>query len=274
VAAFLGAHPTVTLRVYGHQTYPTLDFLDHFDRVDRVHLDIFELQDVSGVRFLKPDLVALGLGATRKRFSLHALTRFTALEALWLDGHDTDFEVVAQLTSLGRLTLRSITVPNLQALRTLHALEHLELKLGGTQDLAHLPDIGRLRYFEAYLVRGLSDLEPVAGVLSLRFLFLQALKGVTSLPSFATLPELRRVHLETMKGLGDLAPVAAAPALEELVALDMGSMAPDAFGPFVGHPSLRAVRIRLGSERSNAAVQRLLPLPDAGYVKPDLPPLE
>ena len=264
VAAFVDEYPTVTLRIYGHQTYSTLSFLEHLAGARRLQLDIFLLEDMSGLRFLRADLEALGLGATKKRFSLGLLERFTTLQDLWLEGHAKDFDVVGHLRGLRQLSLRSITLPDLSTLRTLRELEHFELKLGGTRNLHHLPDIGRLRYFEAWLVRGLADLGPVAKARSLRFLFLQALKHVTALPSLAPLVELRRVHLETMKGLRDLAPVAAAPALEELVAVDMGHLDPDAFRPFLGHPTLRAASIGLGSDRKNAEVRDLLQLADAG----------
>ncbi|PYP13505.1 MAG: hypothetical protein DMD54_16665 [Gemmatimonadetes bacterium] len=264
VAAFLDGYPAVTLRIYGHQTYTTLDFLEHLGAARRLQIEIFLLQDLSGLRFLRSDLEALGLGATKMRFSLRPLERFTALRDLWLEGYAKDFEVVGQLVALRRLSLRSITLPDLSTLRTLRELEQLELKLGGTRNLQHLPDIGRLRYFEAWLVRGLTDLGPVAGLSSLRFLFLQALKQVTSLPSLAPLAELRRVHLETLKGLHDLAPIAAAPSLEELLAIDMRHLEPDAFRVFVGHPTLRGATIGLGSDRKNAAVRKLLPLPNGG----------
>jgi len=269
VAMFLSEYPSTTLRVYGHRTYPTLDFLKHFGFVRRVQIEMWELQDLSGLCFLRPDLEALGLGRTKTRLSLCILERFVALRDLWLEGHVKDFEVVGQLASLRRLSLRSITLPDLSALRFLRELEELELKLGGTRDLRLLPHIGRLRYFEAWLVRGLADLESLAAALSLRFIFLQALTQVAALPSFAPLADLRRVHLETMKGLRDLAPVAAAPALTEFVAIDMGHLRPEAFRPFVGHPALRAARIGLGSARKNAAVRELLPLPDPGYAKWD-----
>jgi len=264
VASFLGEFPGVTLRVYGQQTYPTLDFLEHCAGVRRVQLEIFLLQDISGLRFLGPDLEVLGLGATKKRFSLRPLERFRALRDLWLEGHAKDFEVVGEFHNLRRLSLRSITLQDLSTLRELRELEQFELKLGGTRDLRQLPDVGRLRYFEAWLVRGLADLAPVAAVPSLRVLFLQALKQVTALPSLAPLAELRRVHLETMKGLRDLVAVAAAPALEELIAVDMRHLEPDAFRPFVGHPTLRAASIGLGSDRKNATVRELLALPEAG----------
>lgn len=230
-------------------------------------MEIFLLQDISGLRFLRSDLETLGLGATKRRFSLRPLERFSALRDLWLEGHARDFEVVGQLVRLRELSLRSITLPDLSTLRTLRELETFELKLGGTRNLQYLPEIGRLRYFEAWLVRGLADIGPVADVRSLCSLFLQALKQVTKLPSLAPLSELRRVHLETMKGVHDLAPVAAAPALEELLAIDMRHLQPDAFKVFVGHPTLRAATIGLGSDRKNASVRKLLQLPAVSFKK-------
>jgi hypothetical protein len=159
------------------------------------------------------------------------------------------------------LTLRSITLPDLALLLPMCDLLSLDLKLGGTKNLDLLPEVGQLRYLELWMVRGLSDLSAIAQVQTLQFLFLQALKQVTELPSLAALSELRRVHLETMKGLNDLSPVAHAPQLLELEAVDMRHLRPEAFAPFVGHPTLRFSTIGLGSLRKNEAVSALLGLP-------------
>ena len=266
VATLLREYPSVGLRVYSgtsrkfDTTYTTLGFLEQFGQVRRVSLDIREVDDFSGLRFLHPDLEELQLGETSKRISLRPLERFGDLRDLYLHGHDKDFEVVSDLRRVRRLSLRSITLPDLGTLRGLGELEELELKLGGTRDLRLLPEVGRLRYFEAWLVRGLADLEPLAGVRSLRSLFLEALKQVKALPSLAPLTELTHVHLQNMKGLYDLAPVAAAPALTDLILVQMGHLDPEALRPFVGHPTLRAASIGL-SERKAATVDALLPLP-------------
>jgi internalin A len=159
------------------------------------------------------------------------------------------------------LSLRAITLPNLRLLTPLKDLEILELKLGGTRDLRDLPQIGRLRYFETFLVRGLSDLGPVTDLPSLEYLFLQAQRQVISLPSFERTGALRRVHLQTMRGLRDLAPLARAPALETLVASDMAHLLPEHFRPFVGHPTLREAAVGLGSKKKNHAIHALLGLP-------------
>jgi internalin A len=265
VAALLDEYPSVALRVYGHRTYADLEFLELFGHVRNVQIDIYELQDSRGLRFLRPDLAFFGFGATRKRHSLASLERLTHVVDLWLEGHTKDFEVVGSLRTLRRLSLRSIRLPDLSPLRPLHQLQSLELKLGGTKDIRELPNIGRLLRFEAWLVRGLTDLDAIASVGSLRTLFLQSLSRVTSLPSFAPLRDLTRVHLEGMKGITDLAPVAAAPALRELLLVDMRHLQIQALRPFVAHRTLRSASIGLGSTRKNAEAEALLGLPNAPH---------
>lgn len=263
VSALLREHPGVGLRVYGfgRGPYPTLDFLEHFPALEQVRIDCYDLQDISGLRFLTPNLKQLSFGQTRKRFSLAPLERFTRLERLWLNGHAKDIEVLGRLDRLRRVSLCRITLPTLRALSTLEALEVLELRLGGTRDLSELPQFGRLRYFEAFMIRGLTDLQPAAETPSLEYLFVQAQKQVTSLPSFERASRLRRVHLETMKGLRDLSPLARAPALETLLLIDMPQLAPEDLRPFVGHPTLAEAGLGFGSNKKNAAATALLGLP-------------
>jgi hypothetical protein len=124
-----------------------------------------------------------------------------------------------------------------------------------------LPKIGKLRYLELWMIRGLTDLNSIAELEYLQYLFLQALKQVTALPSFSKLRSLRRVELMTMKGLQDLSPIAEAPALEELIVDDTRQLAPEAFRPFLGHPTLRRALIGLGSRKKNQEASALLGLP-------------
>jgi hypothetical protein len=100
-------------------------------------------------------------------------------------------------------------------------------------------------------------------------LFLQALKRVSRIPPLHKLGELRRLHIETMKGLTDLRPISTAPSLEELVISDMAHLQPDAFRPFISHPTLKAISIGLGSFRKNKAVHDLLNLPQVKGGKDD-----
>jgi len=263
VAKFMRDYPNVTLRAYGFYSIPCdLRFLRHFGSLRRFRVDVTGLEDLSGLEYLSPDLEYFGFGLTvKKTHSLAFLERFSRLKSLFIEGHHKDIDVLAKLTTLEDVILRSITLPDLSLLTPMTQLRSLNLKLGGTRDISLLPEVGRLRYFEAWLVRGLSDLSAVAEVPTLQFLFLQALKQVESLPSFATLPVLRRVVLDTMKGLTDLQPVADAPVLEELAVYAMPQLTPEAFAPFVGHPTLKQSNIGLGSVRRNAAVQEILGLP-------------
>ena len=264
LAGFLREYPNVGLRVYGNyeKNIADLDFLKHFSFIKKFTVEVWELENFDGLEVLQTDLEELGIGQTRsKRHSLRFLERFPNLKTLYLESHTKDFATVGQLQHLEDLTLRSITLPNLSVLTALSHLKSLDIKLGGTTDLRLLPKVGKLRYLELWLIRGLTDITPVAKVESLQYLFLQALRGVNKLPSFHRLTALRRLHIETMKGLTDLRPICTAPALEELIVTDMPHLQPKAFRPLMGQPTLKAASIGLGSLNKNKAVHDMLNLP-------------
>jgi hypothetical protein len=262
-AAFLRQYPEVPFRVYGRDVaIRDLEFLSYFTFVKSFQADLWDLDNLDGLRLLPSDLQRLAVGSTKsRRHSLRFLEHFPALKRLFLDGHSKDFEAVSQLGQLESLTLKSITLPDLSALTRLTRLKSLDIKLGGTKDLSLLPKIGKLRYLELWMVRGLTDLSAVGELDHLQYLFLQALKQVSALPSFRKLRSLRRVRLETMKGLYDLSGIREAPALEELIAVDMRHLTSEAFRPLAGHSTLRAALIGLGSAKKNKAAYALLNLP-------------
>ena len=199
--------------------------------------------------------------ATKPRHDLAILARFPRLNSLWIEGHTKHIEVIGELTALEKLSLRSITLPDLSPMLPLRALKALEIKLGGTRDLALLPRIGEVRYLELWLIRGLEDVAPIGGMASLRSVFLQALKRVERLPDFSGAPNLRRVHLMQMKGLRDLRPLATAAALEELLLVEMPQLQVEDLRPLTTLPRLRAVTVGLGSTRKNDAAEAMLGLP-------------
>ena len=269
VAEFMHDYPNVTFRVYGHYSEGCdLEFLKYFGFLRRFQVDVFDLKSFSGIEYLSSNLEYLGIGQTReKRHSLRFLERFSSLRELSIEGHAKDIDVISQLVTLEALTLRSITLPDLTILKPLGRLLSFDLKLGGTKDLRLLPEIGKLRSLEVWMVKGLRDLTVIPDIHTLQYLFLQALKQVSELPSFRELHSLHRVDLETMKGLTDLRTVADAPALEDLLILDMPHLKPDALRPFVGHPTLKRATVGLGSIRKNEAVKGLLRLADVGAIK-------
>ena len=269
VADFMRGYPDVSLRVYGHYGKGcNLDFLKFFPFLRQFQVDVFDLQDIDGIRHLPDNLEFVAFSQTKsKRFSLAFLSRFHSLRRLYIESHQKDIAVLSELSSIEDLTLRSITLPDLSLLVPLRHLLSLDIKLGGTKNLSLLPEIGRLRYLELWMIRGLEDISSVGHVRTLQYIFLQTLKRVESVPSLRDLRLLRRVHLQTMKGLSDLQPIADAPLLEELLVIDMPHLQPEALRPFIAHRTLRAATVGLGSIKKNAVVDSMLGLPDVGTLK-------
>ena len=268
LSEFMRAYPNTTLRVYGHETTEHLDFLKSFPFIKNFQVDVWTIKNLSGLLYLPSTLGYLGLGETKsKTHSLKVLDRFQHLKELFLEGHTKDFESIGSLTSLERLTLRSITLADLSSLKPLKQLWWLGIKLGSTRNLSLLPEIGRLKYLELWMIRGLSDIQVISRLESLQYLFLQTLKHVRALPSFRQLGHLRRVHLEAMSGLTDLSPLREAAALEELLVVDASHMKPSDFACLSGYPTLKRATIGLGSDRKNHAVRDYLPLPPIKTLK-------
>jgi hypothetical protein len=262
------AYPNVSLRVYGHETTENLDFLKFFPFIKNFQVDVWTIKNLDGLSYLPSTLEYLGVGETKsKSHSLKVLSRFQHLKELFLEGHTKDFEGIGRLTSLEQLTLRSITLTDLSSLKPLKALWWLGVKLGGTRDLSLLPEIGKLKYLELWMIRGLSDIQVISQLESLQYLFLQTLKHVRALPSFRQLGHLRRVHLEAMSGLTDLSALREALALEELLVVDASHMKPSDFACLSGHLTLKRASIGLGSDRKNRAVREFLPLPPTETLK-------
>lgn len=274
-ASALDAHPRVRLRAYGSYdgSIRDLEFLRHFPGIRGFHAERLghSLEDISGLAYLRADLALLSLGNTRRRLSLAPIYRFRDLRVLALEGQTKDIEVIGNARQLQSLSLRSISLPDLSVLLPLSDLRALDLKLGGTRNLALLPEIGRIEYLELWMVRGLSDLSPVADMAHLEFLFLQSLRQVTVLPTMARLSNLRRLWLETMTGLDDLSPIASAPSLQHLGVVDMTHLQPSAFEPLRSMSTLKSLIAGLGSERRNSAVAALVDLPEGreAFVRPD-----
>ena len=252
-------YPEVKLRVYGHDAFHDLAFLRFFPTVLKFQADCWSLGDWSGLEYLRDDAVYIGLGATKRTLSLSLLRRFASLKQLFIEGHDKDISVLTQLEELEDVTLRSITLPDLTLLTSLPKLWSLDIKLGGTKDLAMLPELRSLKYLELWMVRGLRDLEPIASLTSLQSLFLQALVRIEVLPSLHALAVLRRAVVISMKNFRDLQPIADAPALEEFAAWEMSHLSVDAFRCFLGHPTLKYLGAGLGSARKNDAVRLMFP---------------
>ena len=269
VAAFLEQHPSASLTFappYAHEI-TDLEFLRFFPSLRSFVVHLLALESIDGLRHVANSLEQLAVLSATRQLDLSVLRRLTKVRRLQIESHKRHIEVLAEMTWLEDLTLRSITLPDLSVLVPLTALVSLDIKLGGTRNLSLLPRIGRLRYLQLWRITGLSDLSPIGGLTELRYLFLQTLNHVTELPDLTRATHLRRVHLETMKGLRDLSPLAKAPALEQLLLLNMPQLQPEDLRCLAGHPTLKGLDAGLGSSRKNAAAEALLRLPPASAVK-------
>ena len=259
---FLASHPATTVRLYGADLSPNLDWLQYYSAANRVHLDVKGVTSFEPLRALRPDLEELTLGdCGGPRVSLAPLAHFTALRSLGLVRHQKDIAVVGRLHTLERLTLISLKLPNLDAFRTLAHLWWFALKLGGTTNLDALPYLGHLQYLEIWRVNGLTDVSVIRELGELEYLFLQHLKRVHQLPELSSCGSLRRVHLDRV-GIEDLHAIAAAPHLEELLLVDMPQLREDAFRALLGHPTLRFVTAGVRNEKRRAAIREMLGLGD------------
>jgi hypothetical protein len=264
VAKFLLNYPNVSLRVFGRpEGVETLEFLKHYPSVRHLEVDLYLLKSTVGIEHATQDLQSFSFSQTAsKAHSLAFLRRFKKLEQLSIEKHTKEIGVVSELKHLKQLHLRSVTLPDLDLLKPLKELRAFTLKLGGITNLSALREIKSLRYFEAWMVRGLADLSVLADMKSLTHLFLQSLPHLKELPSFASLKSLRWVTIEALKNLTDLSGVAQAPNLEELALLDMGHLRLPNLEPFVGHKTLRAAGMGLGSLKRNEAADQLLGVSD------------
>jgi hypothetical protein len=197
-----------------NNTDEDLSLLEFFTSVRRIRVGNLRLRCLAGLEHASDFLEVLWIGDTLRKPALEPIRRFADLRELHLDGHTKNVDVLRDLTKLERLRLRSMTLPDLDVLRPLNGLRSLELHLGGTTNLAALPEIGRIRHLDISHVRRLTDLSCLGSMLHLQRLCLQAMRSVSELPSLAGAVSLRRVALANMKGLVDLTPVAEAPALE------------------------------------------------------------
>ena len=159
---FCPVRPEVQLRVYSFGETCDLSFARrltnarHFSAdclMDAAHVEaiaemrnleslgvgVFHLESFSFLWQTTPSLKMLLLGRTRSsKPDLAPLSRFTALDELYLEGHTKNIEILAELGSLQDVTLRSISTPGLAYLRPLAQMWSLDVKLGGIKDFSAL----------------------------------------------------------------------------------------------------------------------------------------
>jgi hypothetical protein len=264
LAGVMAARPEVILGIphrFGERGSHDLEFLRFFPWLSRLHVWAGSMHDLSGLRHLDR-LRSLTVGTSARSRSLRPLAGLSSLQELHVEGPVSGVRVLSELTGMQDLTLRSVNMPDLSPLAPMTELASLDLKLGNTRDLSLLPGFTRLRYFEAWMIRGLADISVIGEVTTLEKLWLQDLKHVARLPPLGKLTRLRRIRLEGMRGLTDVGELMTAPALERLALLRMSAVDVGSVNQLQSHPTLREAAIHLGTAARTSAVT--LSLPSAG----------
>jgi internalin A len=248
----------VLLYVYGRASRD-LSFLRYFPMLRRLHIALYELDDIAGFSYVTRSLEELTFANTKRTFSLRFLTAMPQLKKLFLVRHKKDLAVIGRLTDLTSLGLSGITLPDLSGFLSLTALRELSIFMGGTTNLALLSRLLALENLFLMRITKLSDLGVLGDLRRLTTLRLDWMRNVTSLPSLAGLTRLEDVTLDTMKGLTDLSPLAAAPALRRLSVVAMPQLNAESFRCFLRHPTLHELWAYTGKSRVNDAVKCMFP---------------
>jgi hypothetical protein len=274
--------PDIDLRIYGHyRDECDLNFLKRLPSLRKLSADclrnakgievvkelknletlgvgIFELNNFDFLNEINPNLKQLYLHQTRsKKPRIDAIARFVELEVLYLESQSKGIESINSLKKLQKITLRSISTPNLNYLNALEQLWSVDIKLGGIKDFQALKSLPDLKYLELWQVRELSDISFISDLPSLQNLFIQSLPNVEELPSLDKLLKLRRINLENLKGLKKLDALRTAPSLTEFIYVMAQNQEPENLLPALKNTNVKSVFCMFGGDKKNNRFKEL-----------------
>jgi hypothetical protein len=233
-----------------------LEHIAALANLESLSVGIYHLDNFDFLHAIPEGIQSLTLTATKsKKPRLDALGRFLSLKTLYLERQQQGIEVLAQLSTLEEVTLRSISTENLEYISGLEHLWSLDIKLGGIRDFSALANKESIKYLELWQVRGLSDLRFISSLTGLQYLFLQSLRSVVEIPDLTRLAKLRRLHLENMKGLVGVSAIAQAPSLEDFRHVAAQNINPKQYSDLLNMSTLKRVRVGFGSRKKNVAFE-------------------
>jgi len=230
-------------------------FLKLMTNIESLHIDNFQIKSFEGIDNLI-NLKRLILYDTKsKSISLKPISNLTELTYLYISGHKKDIESISGLNKINDLTLRSITVENLNILRNFEQLEKLHVLLGGTKNYEAIIDLPKLRHFELWHVQKLADIEFISNLKRLEYLQISSLRNIVSLPKFTHNLHLVKLVLENLKGLDDISTLRNLKNLEEFWFIGANNLTPEQFKVVQQCPKLKMASVGFGSEKKNNELQ-------------------
>jgi hypothetical protein len=229
------------------------------EKLDELAVGIYDLESFDFLNDIPAGITTLRLSASKsKKTSLQPLHRFHSLRTLYLEGQQNGIEVLAQLSHLEDLTLRSISTPGLTYISQLPSLRSLDIKLGGITDLTAISGKKSIQYLELWQIKGLSDIDVISTLTGLQYLFLQSLRNINAIPDLSQLTNLRRIYLENMKGLKNVDGISTAPHLEQFIHVSARNIQPEQYASLLAKPSLHGITFGFGSKQKNQRFENMV----------------
>lgn len=152
--------------INGHGAFNSLDFLSKLPNLKNLAVDLFKNDELEKInKFLKLETLTIGAHRT----SLKPIIQQTFLKNLFVFAKPKDIEFLGKMSWLDNLTLSMQTLKSLDFLIPIGNLKELHFILGGTNNLAGLPNIGKIEKLSFMRVRPLM-IENLLPINEMKFL--------------------------------------------------------------------------------------------------------
>ncbi|WP_411347461.1 hypothetical protein [Paenibacillus sp. WLX2291] len=248
-----------SLAVLCQGEFVNLDCIAALPQLQRLNVQLHQLDSFDFLQQVNPQLSGLTLGQTAsKKPSLQGIARFEQLHELTVEGHRKQIEEIAQLTHLQKLSLRYLTLPDVNFLRQLPELWWLQIYTGGTNELGALAELKQLKYIDLSQIRGLDQLDFLSSMTGLQYIRIGAMPHIHELPALNQLKQLRKIELYNMKGLQRLDSLQHPPALTEFIQREAWEMEAEYYIPLLQNPALQRAYVHLRNEKKFTRFRQLL----------------
>jgi len=236
-----------------------LESIEELQKLEELSIGIYNQKDFNFLNKITPEIKSLFIGRTAsKKPNVSAISRFSELKYLYLEGHNKGIEEISKLLKLEEIVLRSISTENLDFLKNLPKLWSVDIKLGGIKNFDALAEIRGVKHLELWQIRMLMDISFISKMTDLQNVFLQSLPNIEVLPSFEKNKKLRRIGLENLKGLKKINSVEFVENLNEFFFFDCSQLQPEDFIPLFRNENLKYASVYFGSDKRNNQFKKLL----------------